>query len=152
MPHVTIDTVIDAPVDAVFALSQDYDARLSWDPFLSAIRFLDGAEPALGAHVWVRARSGLEMTVEYVSFRAPELVAVKMVEGPRMFRTFGATWRFAPEDASTRVTFQYAFSLRGWTVPMIAEPISALLFRRDMRKRLAGLKARAEQPSGDRSV
>ena len=47
----------------------------------------------MGARVWVRAHNGLEMTVEYVSFLPPELVAVKMIDGARMLRTFGATAR-----------------------------------------------------------
>lgn len=143
MPHVVVDALVAADVDEVFALSQDYAARLSWDPFLRA---LDGPAPALGARVWVKARNGLQMTVEYVTYRPPEVVGVKMVDGPSVFRTFGATWRFAAEGrGQTRVTFQYSFTLKRWTCPPISHAIAAMVFRRDMRTRIEALKRHVEQ-------
>lgn len=97
MPVVEREIQIDVPRDAVFALTQDYYLRLEWDPFLRDLRFLDGATaPAPGVRVWVRARTGLQMQVEYVTVDPPERVAVRMVDGPFFFQTFAGTWLFKP--------------------------------------------------------
>jgi len=146
MPHVTVETLVAAAAEDVFAVSQDYDARLEWDPFLRDLRFVNGSGPGIGRRVWVKARSGIEMTAEYVVYRSPELVGVKMIDGPAIFRTFGATWRFTPEGASrSRITFQYSFTLKRWTLPPISHRIAEWIFRRDMRKRIEALRRYAEQ-------
>jgi len=67
-------------------------------------------------------------------------------DGPAIFRTFGATWRFTPEGASrSRITFQYSFTLKRWTLPPISHRIAEWIFRRDMRKRIEALRRYAEQ-------
>src|ERR671927_353008 len=99
----TID--IHADVGALFDLTQDYDRRLDWDPFLKEARLVGGATAAgLGVGAWGAARSGLGMETEYVSFRRPDVVAVKMTRGPALFGSFAGSWRFktvAPD--TTRV-------------------------------------------------
>ena len=95
MPIVEGSILIKAPPDGVFALSQDYGLRREWDPFVRDMRFASGAvEAGLGVEVWVRAWTGLTMTVQFTSFRPPNSVAMKMVRGPWFFRRFGGTWLF----------------------------------------------------------
>jgi ribosome-associated toxin RatA of RatAB toxin-antitoxin module len=106
--------VIRGPAEGVFDLAQDYDLRLKWDPFLREMRFLDGATvAAVGVKVWVRAWTGLTMTVEYVSLDRPRVVAMKMLRGPWFFRAFAGSWRFTPTEGGTEVEFRYAFEARG---------------------------------------
>ena len=144
MTKVSSRVVIDRPPAEVFRLTQDYALRRTWDPFLRDLRFLDAAtEPAAGLRVWVRAWHGLTMTVEYVNFRPPDVVAVKMIRGPALFRSFGGVWRF--EDAgpgATAVTFEYGFRLRRAVCWL--EPAARWLFARDIRSRLQALKQSAE--------
>jgi hypothetical protein len=95
MPVVESSVEIRASREALFALTQDYYVRLEWDPFLRDLRFLDGATgPAPGVRVWVRARNGLSMLVEYVTVAPPERVAVKLVRGPFFFESFAGAWVF----------------------------------------------------------
>src|SRR4051812_4246920 len=97
MPAVEDSLRIRAPQDALFDLSQDYALRLKWDPFLRGLRFLQGAtEPDVGVRVWVQAWTGLTMTVEYVSYNRPHVVAMRMIRGPLLFRSFAGSWRFEP--------------------------------------------------------
>jgi len=80
--------VVDASPGVVFALTQNYPARLKWDPFLRKAVLLDGAtEPAVGVRAWCVARSGIGMETEYVSFTPPRIAAVKMTRGPKVLET-----------------------------------------------------------------
>lgn len=144
MPAVEHAIVIDAPRSAVFALSQDYDLRLEWDPFLRELRFLEGASRALpGVKVWVRARNGLAMTVEYTVVDPPERVAMRMIDGPWVFSRFAGSWVFRASGERTEVTFRYGFGVRaglGW----LLTPAITRVFSRDVRRRLDALKRSAE--------
>ena len=71
------------PRRELFRLTQDYDHRLDWDPFLKEARLVGGAQTAgIGVRAWCVAKSGLGMETEYVSFNPPKTVAVKMTKGP----------------------------------------------------------------------
>jgi ribosome-associated toxin RatA of RatAB toxin-antitoxin module len=142
MPIVADAILIDAPADGVFSLSQDYSLRSEWDPFVRAMRFLDGAtESAPGVRVWVRAWNGLTMEVRFVSVQRPRSVAMKMTRGPWLFRQFAGTWLFAARlDGQTEVTFRYSFQSRF----RLLDPFIRAMLRRDIRKRLHGLKHGAE--------
>lgn len=146
----TIQSVLDiaAPIAPLFDLAQDYDLRLTWDPFLRAMQFRGGAtEAAVGVRVWVRAHNRLTMEVEYLTLRRPEQVAMKMVDGPAIFRQFSGAWLFkALAPTSTRVTFRYNFACRPRALAWAIEPVAARVLRRDMAARLAGLKRHAEGP------
>src|SRR5262249_5903063 len=78
MPVVEGSIRIAAAAEDLFALSQDYGLRCAWDPFVREMRFLDGATAASKTvRVWVRAWTGLTMTVRFVSFQPPRSVAMK---------------------------------------------------------------------------
>lgn len=144
----TIQAVLEVAVPAapLFDLAQDYGLRLAWDPFLRDMKFRGGArEAAVGVRVWVRARNGLAMEVEYITLRRPEQVAMKMVDGPRMLAQFSGAWLFkAVGEGTTRVTFRYNFTCRPRALAWALEPVVARILRRDMQARLAGLKLHAE--------
>ena len=96
--------------------------------------------------VWVRSWTGLTMVAEYVGLKRPDMVAMKMVEGPLMFRQFAGSWRFQPHPGgSTEVIFRYVFETRWRRLRWLFDPIVGWVFGRDIRKRLRGLKRGAEQ-------
>jgi ribosome-associated toxin RatA of RatAB toxin-antitoxin module len=146
MPTIQSSIEIAAPAGQVFALAQDYDLRLEWDPFVREMRFLDGAtEAAVGVRVWIRARNGLSMQVRFITLKAPEQVAMTMVEGPKIFRQFSGAWLFKPlDEARTRVTFRYHFATRPRLLRAVMEPILGRVLQKDMDARLAGLKTSIE--------
>ena len=87
------------------------------------------------------------MEVVYISVKPPEQVAIKMLEGPLLFRTFAGAWNFKSLSSSrTQVTFRYHFEVRPRWLHLVLDPIVARILDRDMRARLAGLKAFAESP------
>lgn len=148
MPTIQAALDIAAPAAPLFDLAQDYGLRLVWDPFLRDMQFRGGAtEAAVGVRVWVRARNGLAMEVEYITLRRPEQVAMKMVAGPRMFAQFSGAWLFKEQaPGRTRVTFRYNFACRPRALAWALEPVVARVLRRDMQARLVGLQRHAEGP------
>ena len=147
MPIVEATTYIKAPQGELFALAQDYGLRLEWDPFLRDMKFRDGAtDAAVGVRVWVKAHNGLTMEVEYTTLKAPEVVAMRMTRGPFFFRQFAGTWRFKQmDDGGVQVAFRYSFITRWSLVRPLLDPVIRLVFQRDIRGRLHGLKHGAEE-------
>jgi ribosome-associated toxin RatA of RatAB toxin-antitoxin module len=146
MPTFQHAVEIRADRSALFDLTQDYDRRLAWDPFLKEARLLGGASrAAVGVRAWCVARSGLGMETEYVSLSPPAVAAVKMTRGPWFLASFAGSWRFdevAP--GRTRVAFAYHLAARPrWLRPLL-DPILTAVFARDTRRRLAALKRAAE--------
>jgi ribosome-associated toxin RatA of RatAB toxin-antitoxin module len=139
----TFEHAVDvrATAASLFALTQDYDRRLAWDPFLREARLIGANEAGVGVRAWCVAQSGLGMETEYVSFDPPRVCAVKMTRGPAMLKSFSGSWRFSPGDAgTTRVVFRYNVE----TSPRILGAMMSWMFERETRKRLAALKQYVE--------
>jgi ribosome-associated toxin RatA of RatAB toxin-antitoxin module len=138
--------VIEADPAALFDLSQNYDRRLEWDPFLRSARLLGGArEAGVGVRALCVSRTGSAMETEYVSFNPPRATAVRMTNGPWFLESFAGSWRFeAVAPGQTRVGFQY--SLRAWPVWLswLLTPILSRVFARYTRDRLRALKEAVE--------
>ena len=147
----TVETSIDiaAPAAVVFDVAQDYALRLTWDPFLRALRGKDGAgAPGVGGRVWVRAKNGLAMTVQYVTIDRPRRVAVKMTSRSKLFERFAGAWSFEPGAAGgTHVVFRYGFETRWRLLRPLLDRVIVGRFTRDLRERLAALKRAVERAS-----
>ncbi len=134
-----------------FAVAQTTgEVRLRWDPFVRHQRFLDGAErPAKGVRTLTVQRSGLQMVSEYVSWRPPTSVGMRMVDGPWFFAMMAGGWRFdaAPDQpGSTRATWRYSFRCRpAWLAPL-AERVGTRLLQREIDRRIAGFARGCEDP------
>ena len=144
MPTFAQSIDIDASPSELFWLMQDYGVRLEWDPFLIEARMVDGAEPGRGARAWCVDRRRRGMETEYVSFKPPERVAVRMTKGPWMFRSFAGAWIYAPTDLGTRVTFKYHVEARP-RIGRLSDWVLERIFAREMRKRLVALKTAVER-------
>jgi Polyketide cyclase / dehydrase and lipid transport len=146
MPIVEHSLVIAAPIAQIFDLSHSYALRLDWDPFVREQYPMDGATHAgKGVRTFTRSRHGLTMVTEYLSFRRPTLVGMKMIKGPKMFRTFSGSWRYAEVDAATtEVAFRYNFTCRPKLLAPIMERIGVRYLGRDIKRRIGALKAACE--------
>jgi hypothetical protein len=149
MPTVESSLLVRADRAALFALTQDYERRLTWDPFLREARLLGGAEcPAPGVRAWCVAWYGLGMETAYVGFSAPRVAAVRMTRGPAVLASFAGSWRFEEVGPGlTRVVFRYHLQARPrWLRPLL-EPLLVALVARDTRLRLRALQRAAEGPA-----
>lgn len=147
MPTFEQSIIISAEPMALFRLTQDYDHRLDWDPFLKEARLVGGANAAgLGVRALCVARNGMAMETEYVSFKPPKVVAVKMTRGPALISAFAGSWRFQPHaEATTRVIFRYHIAANPPWLGFVLDPILKRVFAHDVLKCLVALKHTAEQ-------
>jgi ribosome-associated toxin RatA of RatAB toxin-antitoxin module len=139
--------VIKSDPAALFRLTQDYDRRLEWDPFLRSAKLLGDAHHAdVGVCALCVTKTGWAMETEYVSFSPPSTTAVKMTRGPWFLDRFAGSWHFDEvEPGHTRVSFRY--NLQAWPrwLAWVLVPILARAFARDTRQRLQGLKDAVER-------
>jgi len=141
MPIVQAEIEISAPSESVFDLAQSYELRLLWDPFVRALELRQGNGTSAGDRVWVRSWTGLTMVVEFVNVNRPHSVAMRMLQGPWFFEMFAGTWLFhGLPTGGTRAVFRYNFRTRPRMTGALFDPIVEVVFRRDIRARLTGLK------------
>lgn len=146
MAIVEHETEIAGDITDLFDLSQSDALRLEWDPFVRGQRLLDGATRAdKGVRTSTESRHRLTMVTEYLTFRRPTLVGMKMLEGPPIFRTFSGSWRFHEvEPGRTAVAFRYNFTCRPKLLARPMERIGRWYLGRDILRRLDAFKHAAE--------
>lgn len=143
MPIVERSVTVNGPIDDVFDLSQSYELRLDWDPFVRSQRPLGGAaHAAKGVLTETVSRHRLRMVTEYITFRRPTLVGMKMVSGPPLFRTFSGSWRFAErDDGRVTVAFRYNFTCAPKILAPIMERVGTWFLGRDIEKRIEAFRS-----------
>lgn len=150
MPRVESTIEVELPLDQAFALSQTTGAlRLQWDPFIHEQHLLDGAAvPGKGVRTATTSRHRLHMVSEYVSYRPPTQVGMKMVSGPWFFAQFSGGWTFgAVDEQRTRATWRYTFACRPRWLRPISHRIGQWLLGRDIERRLAAFGRAAADPA-----
>jgi hypothetical protein len=150
VPRVESTVTVPLPPDRAFALSQTYgELRYRWDPFVREQRLLDGATAAAkGVRTWTRSRHRLTMVSEYVNFRPPGHVGMRMVEGPWFFRSFSGGWNFVPTPGGgSEATWRYSFTVRPAWLARVADRIGVWLLGRDIRRRLDAFAAACADPA-----
>ena len=138
---------VPLPPDRAFALSQTYgELRYRWDPFVREQRLLDGAPSAAkGVRTWTKSRHHLTMVSEYVTFRPPTHVGMRMVTGPWFFKSFSGGWHFAPAvGGGTEAPWLYNFTVRPTWLAPLADRIGTRLLGRDIDRRLAAFARACE--------
>ena len=139
---------VAASADDCFCVASSYGVRLEWDPFVRAQRLVDADRPGPGVRTWTKSRHGLTMVSEYLSYKRPTLMGMKMVEGPPLFRTFSGSWGFVDVDGGLcEVTFRYRFDCRPAWLQWLTHPVGRWFLGRDIGRRLAAFARGAEDPT-----
>ena len=148
MPVVESSVVVPVAPDVAFAVSQTTgDIRMKWDVFIREQRLLGGATvPAVGVQTLTVSRRGLRMVSEYVSYRPPTSVGMKVTKLPWFFEKLGGGWRFAPHPDATLATWKYNFSCRPRLIAPLAEWIGVRLIRHDIDRRIEGFARGCADP------
>jgi hypothetical protein len=140
-----VSLVIPAPAVEVFDLVHDYDRRLEWDTLLRAAYLTDGhREAGVGVTsvcVGRRALGGVALATRYVSFRRGTVAAVEMLKPTFLFARWAASIRhveIGPRES--RITYTYSFRARPRWLAWLFEPVLAIVFRWETRKRLRALR------------
>jgi hypothetical protein len=148
VPRIEATQVVPVDIDTAFAVSQTHgDIRLMWDPFISSQHLIDADRPGRGVRTRTVSRHRLTMVSEYVSFKAPTQVGMKMIEGPWFFQAFGGGWTFREVDGGTEATWRYTFTVRPPWLRFVADPIGRWLLGRDIRARIDAYAAACTNPA-----
>jgi hypothetical protein len=141
--HAAVRQVVPAGTAETFALVHDYPARLSWDTLLRRAETVGGVAPAVGVEAVCSARwslGGLSFRTRYVTYRPPDLAAVKLVNNPPFFADWAASIRHRPLDGDTsEVVYTLTFRCRPAPLARILEPVALAAFRWETAKRLRAL-------------
>jgi hypothetical protein len=140
-----VSLVIPAGADEVFDLVHDYGRRLDWDTLLRAAYLTDGHQAAgLGVTsvcVGRRSLGGVALATKYVSFRRGKVAAVEMLRPTFLFARWAASIRHeALGPRESRITYTYSFRARPRWLAWLFEPVMAVVFRWETRKRLLALR------------
>ena len=136
--------VVNCSAGEAFDYTQDYRQRLDWDSFLKSAELIEGARQAgKGVKAYCVAKNGFGMVTEYVTFNRPKATAIRMTNGPFLFKSFLGSWTFKPLGAyETEIIFLYAFTLK------FPFTLAAGMIRRNLqsnvRMRLTDLKSSLE--------
>lgn len=149
MPVIEASVHVPVTPAVAFAVSQTTgDVRLRWDRFIRRQSFVGGdVLPAKGVRTLTVQRSGLRMVSEYVSYRPPTSVGMRMIDGPWFFEKMGGGWRFDADGDGCRAVWRYNFTCRpAWLAP-VAEWIGARILQREIDRRIAGFARGCADPA-----
>ena len=138
MPKIESNVTVDIDIETAFKLSQTYgEIRYMWDPFVKEQHLLNGAtEAGVGVQTRTTSRHGISMTTQYTSYKAPNHVGMKMVEGPMFFKSFSGGWNFTKEGKSVIVTWRYNFVCKPKIFQPIMNFVGTKILQKDIDKRL----------------
>lgn len=143
MVHDKVSEIVPASCEVAFDVVHDYERRLQWDSLLRDAFVVGGGRAGVGAVAVCtgkRAVGGLRIETVYVSFQRGVVAAVKMVNQPALFLTWAASIRHdAVEGGHSRVTYTYSFKARPRWLAFALEPVLAVIFRIETRRRLRAL-------------
>jgi ribosome-associated toxin RatA of RatAB toxin-antitoxin module len=143
MPRIQSETVVDIDIETAFALSQTYgEIRYMWDPFVKEQHLLNGAtKAAKGVQTKTKSKHGLEMISEYITYKPPTHVGMKMIKGPKIFSSFSGGWNFTElPDGKTKATWRDNFVSRPKFLSKIMDAIGTKLLQKDIDQRLNAFK------------
>lgn len=147
MPRIEATCIVPVEPAVAFAVSQTHgDVRLLWDPFIRSQHLIGASAPAKGVRTETTSRHRIRMISEYVSYKPPTQVGMRMVEGPWFFESFGGGWAFAEADGGTKATWRYTFTITPKWLSPIADRLGAALLQHDINARLAAFATACEMP------
>lgn len=139
--------IAEATAEDAFAVASSYGVRLDWDPFVSAQHLINTDTPGKGVRTYTRSRHGLTMISEYLTYRRPTHMGMKMVQGPALFRTFSGSWHFRDlGDGTLEVVYRYRYDCRPQWLQPISHRIGNWYLGRDIEARIDAFVRGCEDP------
>ena len=138
--RISDEFTIARPPEEVFGFMVAPENLAKWQTVKTSVTPLTEGPPRLGYRVREGNRVGprrWEQVVEFTEFDPGRAFAVRVVEGP----TSSGRWRFAVDDAGTRVRFEAEF-----TAPKLLAPVLKPVMRRQFRGYHRKLRAELEHP------
>ncbi|MBC7899424.1 MAG: SRPBCC family protein [Saprospiraceae bacterium] len=145
MPTAYIELILPITADQAFDLIHDYDRRLEWDTLLQEAylepEFPVSAKGAISVCRGRRILGSIAIRSVYVTFDRGRIAAVKMLNRPPFFETFGASIRhFDLPDNTSKIVYKFNFTARPAFLRPILHPIMQKVLKWETGKRLKSLK------------
>ena len=141
--HAVVSQEIPASREVTFDLLHDYERRLSWDTLLRRAYTVGGVPAGPDVEAVCQARwslGGLSFRTRYVTFRRPELAAVKLVGRPPFFDSWAASIKHVPiDDNRHELRYTLTFRCRPRVLAPVIERVALAAFRWETRRRLRAL-------------
>ena len=112
--EVSSEIKINKERDWLFDYTQDFSERIKWDKQTRKIEFIGQTnELKKGALVYTESKEGIGMDTEYLIFKKPEQISIKMINKSNLFKSFTGKWDYIKLDNNTSVLkITYQFNLR----------------------------------------
>ena len=114
LKQVSSEIKINKERDWLFDYTQDFSERIKWDKQTRKIEFI-GQENKLkkGSLVYTESKEGIGMDTEYLIFKKPEKISIKMINKSNIFKSFIGKWDYIKLDNDiTVLKITYQFNLR----------------------------------------
>ena len=98
----------------LFDFTQDLNNRKTWDKQTLEIDIIgDIIELKKGTRVYTKSVEGIMMETEYLTFKSPNEISIKMMNKSPIFRNFIGTWKYdSTNNCKTTIKITYCFNLR----------------------------------------
>lgn len=105
---------LDKNIDWLFSFTQNFTERKKWDKQTLEIDFFDGFTALKqGAKVYTKSVEGVYMETEYLTFKAPREISIKMLNKSPVFSDFIGMWNYESTDnEKTILKITYRFNLK----------------------------------------
>ena len=138
MAKIEASTVINRPIEEVFAFATDYDTHLQWQSGVEEANITTEGPLGVGSqYTYVMQMLGrrLETAGEIIEHDPPNRHGFNATSGPLPMR---GAFTFETVDGGTRVTMGAEAELGGFF--KLAEPIAVRVIQRQVQASLANLK------------
>ena len=111
---ISVINTFDRDIDWLFDFTQDFNNRKKWDKQTLEINFIgDFIELKKGTRVYTKSIEGVFMETEYLTFKSPNEISIKMINTSPIFRDFIGTWNYdSTDNLKTTIKITYSFNLR----------------------------------------
>lgn len=111
---ISVINTFDRDIDWLFDFTQDFNNRKKWDKQTFEINFIgDCIELKKGTRVYTKSIEGITMETEYLTFKSPNEISIKMINTSPIFRDFIGTWNYdSIDNLKTTIKITYCFNLR----------------------------------------
>jgi hypothetical protein len=150
MPGGIVKQQMPASAAEVFKLLHDYDRRLEWDTLLRKAYLTGGHERACkGATsccVGKPCFGLIAIETEYIAFDEPKMAAVKLINKPLFFESFGASIKHLNNKHGSTAEYAFHFRARPRWLRNAIEPVMLKLLKQETAARLKALAAFMSDP------
>jgi len=145
MPTTYVEEILPITADQAFDLIHDYGRRLEWDTLLREAylepKFAASAKGAISVCRGRRILGSIAIRSVYVTFDRGKIAAVKMLNRPPFFKTFGASIRHSDLPGGTsKITYKFNFTARPAFLRPVLHPVMLRVLKWETGKRLMSLK------------